>query len=163
MGEVTAPEALDPSHDLAGFDCGKRALTDWLRHRALKNEARGSRTFVVCRARRVLGYYALAAGAVVRDRAPAGISRNMPDPVPVIVLARLAVDRTMQGQRIGEGLLKDALKRALAASREIGARAVLVHALDGDAANFYLQYGFRLFPADARTLYLAMEHIAAAI
>jgi len=87
----------------------------------------------------------------------------MPDPVPVFVLGRLAVDRTCAGRRIGEGLLKDALKRALAASREIGARAVLVHAIDDDAVGFYLQYKFKPFPTDAKTLYLPMSHIIAAL
>ena len=87
----------------------------------------------------------------------------MPDPIPVFVLGRLAVDRTCWGKRIGEGLLKDALKRALGASKEIGARAVLVHAIDDEAVGFYLQYKFKPFPADARTLYLPMSHIAAAL
>jgi len=160
---LTQPAPLDPSHDVSRFDCGKPALTDWLRLHALKNEGMGSRSFVACEGKRVVGYYALAAGAVARADAPGSISRNMPDPVPVFVLARLAVDRNFHGQRIGAGLLKDALKRALNASREIGARAILVHAIDDEAVGFYRQYGFKPFPTDARTLYLPLSHVAAAL
>lgn len=175
MGEVTPlhqaqtelaiapPAALDPSHDTSVFDCNKPPLTDWLRFQAIKNEGKGSRTYVVCEGKRVIGYYAIAAGAVERDRAAPNISRNMPDPIPVFVIGRLAVDRTYWGKGVGEGLLKDALKRALNASREIGARAVLVHAIDDDAAGFYLQYKFKPFPTDARTLYLPIAHIVAAL
>ena len=160
---MTPPAALDPSQDTSVFDCNKPPLTDWLRLQAIKNEGKGSRTYVVCDGKRVIGYYAIAAGAVERARAPSNIARNMPDPVPVLVIGRLAVDRTYWGKRIGEGLLKDALKRALQASREIGARAVLVHAIDDDAVGFYLQYKFKPFPTDARTLYLPIAHIVAVL
>lgn len=161
--KFTPPTALDAAHDVSKFDCGKPPLSDWLRNHAQKNEGKGSRTYVVCVGRIVVGYYALAAGAVEHDRAPKNISRNMPDPIPIFVLGRLAVDRAYSGRRIGEGLLKDALKRALSASREVGARAVIVHAIDDDAVNFYLQYRFKPFPTDARTLYLPLTHIAAAL
>ncbi|MGH6872195.1 MAG: GNAT family N-acetyltransferase [Rhizomicrobium sp.] len=163
MGEITAPTALDASHDVSEFDCGKAVLTDWLRDKAATSEGRGARTFVVCVGKRVVGYYALAAGHVERDRAPSNIARNMPDPVPVFVLGRLAVDKAFHGNRIGAGLLKDALKRALSASRDIGARALLVHAVDDEAVAFYLQYKFRPFPTDARTLYLPLSHVMAAL
>ncbi len=161
--KIAPPAPLDQTHDISKFDCGKAPLTDWLRNQALKNEGRGSRTYVVSVGRTVIGYYALAAGAVERDRAPSNIARNMPDPIPIFVLARLAVDRGYHGQRIGEGLLKDALKRALGASVEIGARALVVHAVDDEAVNFYVQYKFKPFPTDARTLYLPLVHIAAAL
>ena len=111
----------------------------------------------------VIGYYALAAGAVDRTQAPSNLSRNMPNPIPVFVLGRLAVDRNHHGKKIGKALLGDALKRALGASREIGARAVLVHAIDDEAANFYRQYGFRPFPAEARSLFLPIGQIAAGL
>jgi GNAT superfamily N-acetyltransferase len=161
--KITPPAPLEHTHDVSNFDCGKPPLTDWLRSQALKNEGKGSRTYVVCVGRVVIGYYALAAGAVERDRAPSNIARNMPDPIPIFVLGRLGVDRAYHGKRIGEGLLKDALKRALNASREVGARAVLVHAIDEEAVGFYLQYKFKPFPTDARTLYLPLSHIAAAL
>ncbi|HEY5338319.1 MAG TPA: GNAT family N-acetyltransferase [Rhizomicrobium sp.] len=164
MGDITPPYALRAAHDVSAFDCGKDALTDWIRHRAKKSEARGARTFVVCEtANRVVGYYALAAGAVERARSPSSLSRNMPDPIPVIVLARLAVDQAWSGKGIGGGLLKDALKRALAVSQNVGARAMLVHAIDDDAVAFYQQYGFRPFPSETRTLFLPLEHVAAVI
>jgi GNAT superfamily N-acetyltransferase len=164
VGEITPPQALRETHDVSAFDCGKSALTDWIRHTAKKSEARGARTFVVCEAKtRVIGYYALAAGAVERARAPSNLSRNMPDPIPVIVLARLAVDQSWSGKGIGGGLLKDALKRALAVSQNVGARAMLVHAIDDDAAAFYRQYGFRPFPSELRSLFLPLEQVAAGI
>ncbi len=163
MGELTHPAPVDASHDSSAFDSGQETLDLWLRHQALRNEGRGSRTFVVCRDRRVVGYYALAAGQVERARAPSGIARNMPDPIPVFVLGRLAVDRGAQGQGLGKALLKDALRRSLHASREIGARAVIVHAIDGAAVSFYLQYGFKAFPSEARTLHLPIHRILDAL
>ena len=157
----SAPAPLTAAHDLAPFDCGKPVLNEWLRTRALKNEGRGgSRTYVVCDGKRVVGYYAVAAGAVARTRAPSSLSRNMPDPLPVLVIARLAVDRHYQGKRIGAGLLKDALLRCLNAAREIGATAVLLHALDDEAAAFYSQYGFNPFPSERHTLFLPMATVA---
>ena len=168
MGDVTdkalsPPVAISSTHDVTVFDCGKLPLTDWLRYQALKNEGRGSRTYVVCATSRVVAYYALAAGAVERDRAPPNLARNMPKSIPVIVLARLAVDKAYQRRRIGGAILRDALKRALNASREVGARAVLVHAIDDEAVGFYRQYGFRPFPTDGCTLFMPMSHITAAL
>ena len=167
MADITpplaAPVPLNPAHEVTGFDCGKISLNDWLHVHAAKSEGKGARTYVACQGRRVAGYYALSAGAVERARAPSNISRNMPDPVPVLLLGRLAVDRAFHGKGIGAGLLQDALKRALNASREIGARAVLVHAIDDEAASFYRQYRFKPFPADHRILYLPMAHIIAVL
>ena len=161
-GDLTSPAPLTAAHDLTDFDCGKSVLSDWLRSRAWKNEGRGgSRTYVVCDGNQVVGYYAIAAGAIARERAPSQLGRNMPDPLPVLLIARLAVDTRYQGKRIEAGLLKDALLRCLNASKEIGASAVLVHALDDDAVAFYLQYRFKPFPAEPRTLYLPISHVAA--
>ncbi|MBN9533332.1 MAG: GNAT family N-acetyltransferase [Alphaproteobacteria bacterium] len=160
---LTAPAPLDAGHEIADFDCGKPALNDWLYSRAGKAEGLSARTYVVCLEKRVVGYYALAAGAVQRTHAPSRLSRNMPDPIPVFVLARLAVDRNYSGRNIGSGLLKDGLKRALQASNAIGARAVLVHAIDEDAARFYLQYGFMPFQRERNTLFLPIRQIAAAL
>ena len=160
---VSAPAALAAVHVTDRFDCGKAPLNDWLRSQAAKSEGRGARTYVVCEGSGVIGYYALAAGAVERNTAPRNIARNMPDPIPVIVLGRLAVDRGFHGRGIGAGLLKDALKRALNAAREIGARAVVVHAIDDEAKGFYLQYKFKAFPTDPRTLFMPIDHIVAAL
>lgn len=161
---LTPPGPLTAAHDVSNFDCGKPVLSDWLRSRAQKNEGRGgSRTYVVCASNKVVGYYALSAGAVSRENAPSPLARNRPDPVPALLIGRLAVDTPYQGQRLGAGLLKDALLRCLNASREIGAAAVLVHALDDEAVAFYLQYGFKSFASEPRTLYLPIAHIAAAL
>lgn len=140
---LAAPVALAPHHDCSAFDCGQAELADWLRRRAQGNEAaRDSRCFVVCEGKRVVGFYALAAGSVQRAYAHGSVRRNMPDPIPAIVLGRLAVDRTWQGQGLGADLLQDALLRAVRASREIGARVLLCHAVDERAKGFYLHHGF---------------------
>jgi GNAT superfamily N-acetyltransferase len=161
---ISPPAALDFSFQSAeNFDCGKPPLNNWLRIHAAKSEGRGARTFVVCDGPRIVGYYALASGAVEQNRAPKNIARNMPDPIPVIILGRLAVDKAYHGRNIGSGLLKDALKRAANASKEIGARAVIVHALDDESVGFYLQYKFKPFPTDPRTLYMPINHIVDAL
>ena len=162
-GGYDPPVPLNASHDVSGFDCGKDPLTDWLRLQAAKNEGKGSRTYVVAIAQHVVAYYALAAGGVKREHAPSAIARNMPDPIPVIVLGRLAVDRAHHGKRLGGALLQDAVRRSVGAWREIGARALIVHAIDDEAIGFYMQYGFKPFPTDARTLYLSLTQIGAAL
>jgi GNAT superfamily N-acetyltransferase len=124
---LTAPARLTTSHDVAELDCGTSTLTDWLKRQALKNEVSGaSRTYVVCSGATVVGYYCLAAGAVVRDEAPKPMQRNMPDPIPVVVLGRLAVDRQYQGRGIGRALLRDAVLRTLQAAEIARVRAILV-------------------------------------
>ena len=131
-GEIRAPEHLTPAHDIAAFDSGIPALDDWLKRRALANEeAGGSRTYVVCAGGRVVGYYALATGGVAQEAATGRVRRNMPDPVPVMVLARLAVDRAYQDRGLGAGPLRDAILRILQASELGGLRAILVHAISG--------------------------------
>src|SRR5215469_4854945 len=143
MDRISAPQKISPEHDLSNFNCGEPALDDWLRRRALSNEETGaSRTYVVCIENRVVGYYALAVGAVTHAEAPGRIRRNMPDPVPVMVLGRLAVDETAQGRDIGRGLLRDAILRTLQAAEIAGIRAVLVHAISERAQQFYLRAGF---------------------
>ena len=128
--------------------------------RALKNQYNNaSRSFVVCQEQRVIGYYALANGSVERLNAPKSIARNMPEPIPVVVMGRLAVDQRTQGQGLGAALLKDALLRTLAVSKNIGIRAVLVHAISEDAKRFYLGYGFRVSPIDSMTLMLPIRQI----
>ena len=138
-----APQPLTARHLLDTFDCGEPSLDEWLKRRALANQLGGaSRTFVVADAEdRVVGYYSLAAGAVSRNLATGGVRRNMPDPVPVLVLARLAVERNAQGMQLGAALLQDAVNRAVSVSQNAGVRALLVHALDDKAKQFYLHYG----------------------
>lgn len=138
-------------------------LDDWLKRRALSNQASGaSRTFVVTdEVSRVLGYYAMAAGAVSHQLATSGVRRNMPDPVPVMVLARLAVDRRAQGLHLGGALLQDAVNRAVAVSQNAGVRALLVHALHEKARQFYEHYGFRPSPTHPMTLMLRLSSVKA--
>lgn len=154
-----APEPLTDRHIVDGFACGQPVLDDWLRRRALANQSSGAtRTFVVADPTwRVLGYYALAAGAVARSDATATVRRNMPDPLPVLVLARLAVDRGSQGRRLGAALLQDAVHRAVAVSGDAGVRALLVHALDDRARQFYEYYGSQPSPIHPMTLMLRLR------
>lgn len=156
---LTPPQPLTATHRLDDFDCGEAVLDEWLRQRALANQAsRASRTFVVAdRNGRVRGYYALATGAVAHQIATGNVRRNMPDPIPVIVLARLAVDQRAQGHQLGGALLRDALERTVAVARQAGVRALLVHALHERAKAFYEHYGFQASPLDPLTLMLRMS------
>ena len=155
--EVTAPEHLTAQHDLAAFDSGIPALDDWLKRRALANEqAGGSRTYVVCAGGRVVGYYALATGGVADAAAPGRVRRNMPDPVPAMLLGRLAVDRAYQDRGLGAGLLRDAILRTLQAADIGGIRAILVHAISEEAKRFYERHGFVASLVDPMTLMIAV-------
>jgi GNAT superfamily N-acetyltransferase len=159
----SAIEKLGKHHDLSSFDCGKPALNDWLSRFALTNQQNDSaRTYVLHRGGRVVGYYSLSAGAVRKEESPARIAKGLArHPIGVILIARLAVDRTEHGTGLGKTLLMDALWRARAASDAIGARAVLVHALDGDAVAFYKKYGFEPSPLDPKQLMLLMKDLRA--
>lgn len=158
--DLSPPERLRPDHQVDQFESGVPALDDWLRRRARKNEVSGaSRTFVIARGTRVVGYYSLAAGSVVHSQAPGAIRRNMPDPIPVIVLGRLAVAVTEQRTGLGTALLRDAITRVLRASQEVGIRAMLVHAISEDAAAFYTRHGFVQSPTSELTLMLPVETI----
>ncbi|WP_419812317.1 GNAT family N-acetyltransferase [Bacterioplanoides sp.] len=158
---LSAPQPLTQAHLTAEFDCGEASLNHWLQRRALKNQSLGaSRTFVVTdRSNRVLAYYALAAGAVAHNQAASAIKRNMPDPIPVMVLGRLAVDQNTQGMKLGSGLLKDALLRTINVSEQAGIKALLVHALDQKAKAFYQHYGFKESPVDPLVLMLSLKNI----
>ena len=160
MGEVAgviAPEKLTAAHDLSQFECGEPELDDWLRRKALHNEERGaSRTYVVRSGRRVVGYYALAAGAVAHTYAPGRVKRNMPNPVPVMVIGRLAIDLRFQGQGIGSALLRDAVLRTAHAAEIAGIRALLVHAISESAKRFYVKSGFIASPVDPMTLMISI-------
>ena len=162
MGVISAPALLAEGHKRADFDCGHSALNQWLQKRALKaSQSIGSaRTYVVCDGdQQVLGYYALASGSIRRDDAVSKVRRNSPDPVPIILLARLAVDVRLTGQGVGRGLLKDAFLRALSAAEHIGVRAIIVHALDEQARAFYLKHGFYDSPTHEMTLMLTLSEI----
>ena len=160
---LSPPAPLTAEHELSGFDCGEPALNDWLQQRALKNESRFSRTYVVCEGPRVVAYYCISAGAVARASSPAKVRRNAPDTIPVSVIGRLAVSRNYSGRGLGADLLADALRRIAIASRSIGMRAVLVHAKDESAKRFYLKCAeFIEYPADSRTMFLPIEAVVAA-
>jgi len=155
---VGAPEHLDADHDLSAFDSGEAALDDWLKRRALANERSGaSRTYVVCAAgKKVVAYYALATGGVALQAATGRARRNMPDPIPVMVLGRLAIDKAHQGRGLGRGLLRDAILRIIQAAEIGGIRAILVHAISEDAKRFYERCGFAASPLDPMTLMITV-------
>jgi GNAT superfamily N-acetyltransferase len=158
----TRPEPITADHRLDGFACGKQFLDDWLIARAIKSEAKSARTFVVTSrtepdAGRVIAYYALATGSVAREDVPKKIRQGPPNPTPILVLARLAVDKRHGSKGIGSALLRDAMLRALEISKSAGVRALIVHAIDEDAIGFYAKYGFQPFPAGAKTMFLPIE------
>jgi GNAT superfamily N-acetyltransferase len=157
--KLLAPQPLSAEHQVNSFSCGEAVLDEWLKRRALANQTSGaSRTFVVAtHEREVMGYYALAAGAVAHRDATRSVRQNMPDPVPVMVLARLAVDLRAQGLKLGAGLLQDALQRCVVVSQNTGVRAMLVHALNDRARQFYEYYGFQASPAHPMTLMLRLS------
>lgn len=156
---LSPPEPLAAHHRIEAFSCGEPMLDEWLKRRALANQASGaSRTFVVTDDdRQVMGYYALAAGAVAHQEATRSIRQNMPDPVPVMVLARLAVDVRAQGMKLGGALLQDALRRSVLVSQNTGVRALLVHALNDRARQFCEHYGFKASPSHPMTLMLRLN------
>jgi GNAT superfamily N-acetyltransferase len=160
---LSAPIPLTPGHDLSGFDCGVPALNDWLRHRALKNETRFSRSYVVCEANRVVAYFSISAGCVERAAAPGKVRRNAPDAIPVSIIGRLAVSRDHAGKGLGADILSDALRRIAIASRNIGIGAVLVHAKDDAAKRFYMKCAeFIEYPENSRILFLPIETVIVA-
>ncbi|WP_277980315.1 GNAT family N-acetyltransferase [Sphingomonas phyllosphaerae] len=161
---VSAPEPLTADHDVESFASGVDGLDRWLKRRALKNQATGaSRTFVACQGRRVLAYYALASSAVAMDAAPGRFRRNMPDPIPLVVLGRLAVDRSEQGKGLGRYLVRDAGQRVIQAADTIGIRGILVHALSLDAKAFYERIGFEPSPLDPMMLVVTLSDLKASL
>ena len=158
MAEISAPEPLTATHVLDSFDCGEPILNDWLKRRALKNEGSGaSRTYVVRKDNQVIAYYALATGSVMHKEAPNKVRRNMAEPIPVMVLGRLAVDQKFQSSGIGRALLRDAILRTLVVSQQAGIKALLVHALSNAARKFYLQCGFVESPLDPMVLMISLK------
>ena len=153
---------LEKFHVVDDFDCGIESLNDYLiKFAYLNNQNSSSRTYAACRKQQVVGYYTLAPGAVAkREEAPVRVTQGLArHPIPVIVLARLAVDKAEQGSGMGKGLLKDALLRIISAADLIGGRAVLVHAKNDDAKSFYEKFGFEQSPIDPLHLYLLLKDI----
>jgi predicted N-acetyltransferase YhbS len=158
VNALAPPKPLAPDHELDPFESGVVTLDDWLKRRARRNEAEGaSRTFVLCEGRRVVGYYSLAAGSVLLSTATGKVRRNMPDPAPVLLLARLAVDRNWHGKGLGADLLSNAVLRAIGAAETVGVRAILVHAISDQAKAFYEKYGFRPSPVEPLTLMITID------
>jgi predicted N-acetyltransferase YhbS len=158
VSEYSAPQPIGSEDDLAEFDSGEPSLDEWLRKRAMTNQATGaSRCFVTCRDGRVVGYYALATSSVQRLDASRRVGQGMPEPVPVILLGRLAVDLKEQSRSLGSSLLRDAIARTVEAAEIIGVRALLVHALHDRARDFYLHYDFEPSPTDPLHLMLLMK------
>jgi len=158
--ELKAPERLEPHHLLESFDCGIPSLNDWLKRRARMNEREGaSRSYVVCAGQEVVGYYCLAAGSVCCLDVPGRVRRNMPDPLPVMVIGRLAIHREWHGQGLGRALLRDAAIRTLSAAEVAGVRAILVHALSEEAKRFYIRWGFMESPTNPMTLVITLQDV----
>jgi len=162
--KLRPPEKLNSSHQIEGFNSGNSQLDDWLKRRALKNELDGaSRTYVLCLGEVVIAYYCLANGAVAQTIATGGVRRNMPDPIPVMVIGRLAVDHRWQGKGIGRALLRNAILRTLQAAEIAGIRAILIHAISEEAKQFYEKCGFTASPIDPMTLMVKVKDAIASL
>ena len=161
---LRAPEPLTAQHDVTSFQSGEESLDRWLKQRALKNQVSGaSRTFVACDGNRVVAYYALASGAVAVEAASGRFKRNMPDPIPVVVLGRLAVDQALHSKGLGRALVQDAGRRVLQAASAIGIRGMLVHALSDEAKAFYERVGFDPSPLDPMMLTATLADLQATL
>lgn len=161
---LSAPELLADHHQITTFDSGVASLDEWLERRAAQNQASGAtRTFVTCKEHQVVGYYALSSSAVAPAAAPGRFRRNMPDPIPVVVLARLAVAQSHQGQGLGRALFQDAARRVIYAAEAIGIRGLLVHALSEKARAFYLRLGLDPSPIERLTLMVSVADLRTAL
>ncbi len=161
---LTAPAPLAEHHQIDQFDCGVASLNDWLRRRARANQAAGaSRTYVVCDGAEVIAYYALASGSVDAAAATGRFRRNMPEPIPVAILGRLAVARAFEGRGLGRALMRDAAGRLATAADVIGIRGLVVHAISEDARAFYLAIGLDPSPIDPMMLMMSLSDLRAAL
>lgn len=159
---LSPPEPLTEHHDFEAFTSGVESLDAWLKRRALKNQVSGaSRTFVACEGPRVIAYYALASSAVAVAETPGRFSRNMPDPITVVVLGRLAVHRSFQGKGLGRALVRDAAFRVLQAADAIGIRGLIVHAISPEAKAFYEAVGIESSPLDPLTIMITLADLRA--
>jgi GNAT superfamily N-acetyltransferase len=157
---IATPTLLNDTHELDAFDCGVPPLDDWLKRRARGNALTGaSHTYVACVGRRAVGYYALAAGSVELLAAPGRFRRNMPDPILVVVLGRLAIDRSQQRKGLGRALFRDAGLRVLQAADIIGVRGMLVDAISEEAKSFYEALGMTVSPIDPMTLMVTLADL----
>ena len=157
---ISPPVPIASGHELADFDSGVPSLDEWLKKRAFKNHASGaSRCFALCADNVVVAYYSLSAGAISHEEAPKAMRRNMPNPLPVLLLGRLAVDKRYHNQGLGQALLRDAMLRAVSVSSDAGVFALLVHALSDQAKQFYRSRGFVESPLQPMTLFMTVETI----
>lgn len=162
--KLIAPIPLTAEHEVSAFSCGQVSLDEWLKRRALPNQKSGaSRTYVVTDGERVVAYYALASGALASSAATGKLKRNMPDPIPMAILGRLAIDKGLQGQGLGRALFRDAALRVLAAAETIGIRGMIVHALSDEAAAFYRALGLEASPQEPRTMLITLAELEAAL
>lgn len=165
MGQMIVPDLSSPAplsveHLLDGFECGETSLSDWLKKRALKNQAsNASRCFVICDDRTVIGYYSLSAGGINHETVPKAMRRNMPNPLPVLLLGRLAIDQRYHNQGLGRSLLRDAMLRAVHIASDTGVFAIMVHALSEQAKRFYLSRGFVESPLQSMTLIMTLATV----
>jgi len=158
--DFTPPAPITADQELANFDCDESFLNQWLKKRAFKNHASGaSRCFVLCAGADVIGYYSLSAGAISHEAASKTMQRNMPNPLPVLLLGRLAVDKRYHNQGIGQALLRDAMLRAVNVASDAGVFALLVHTLSDQTKQFYLSRGFVESPLQPMTLLMTIETI----
>jgi len=161
---LSPPEPLAVDHQLDIFDSGEPSLDDWLKRRARANQVSGAfRTYVACQGKRVVGYYALASGAIAQTGAPRKFRRSMPDPIPVVVLARLALDRNYQGRGLGRAMFRDAAGRVAQAADTIGIRGIVVDAISDEARRFYIALGFDPSPSEKMTLLVTLRDIRATL
>ncbi len=156
----SAPTQISQEHDLTEFSCGEESLDEWLRKRALRNQESGaSRCFVICVGNCVIGYYTLSAGAIGHDIAPRAMRRNMPDPLPILLLGRLAIDKQYHNRGLGKALLRDVMLRAAHVAGSAGVFAILVHSLSESARQFYLSRGFVASPLQPMTLLMTLQTV----
>jgi GNAT superfamily N-acetyltransferase len=158
--KLSLPEPISSDHLVDDFDCGELSLDHWLKKRALKNQASdASRCFVICDGRSVIGYYSLSAGGISHEAAPKAMRRNMPDPLPVLLIGRLAIDKKYHNQGLGRALLRDAMLRAVHIASDTGVFAIMVHALSEQAKRFYLSSGFVESPLQPMTLIMTLATV----
>ncbi len=160
LNKLSPPQPITLEHNIMDFDSGVSSLDEWLKKRALKNQASGaSRCFVLCEGKKVIGFYSLSAGAICHESAPKSLRRNMPDPLPVLLLGRLAIDINYHNKGLGSALLRDAMLRAVTVAQETGIFAILVHALSEPAKQFYLSRGFVESPLQPMTLMVTLQTV----